>query len=383
MSKKSSRRTKISYCKENDDTPQQKENVNYVLSLFAHRNGTEVTTPHKIVSSVCEWEFDVCNRYPVYGIRGGFRRFCNEHKYDNMLNFFMPFCREETCESNAFYGIKGSKPVCCPVHKDSNMIRLYRYMCKDPSCISEAFYEFPGNKPSVCNRHKVNGMIRYPLRKCISCKKPAIYGTNKRQDHCEVHKLPNEVNYVEFPCKSCGLTYPLSSKLLCECCDPDSTKWKMTKQNNLMKTLDYVGLHGHSTDVMIDNGICGKERPDRIFMLDDKAIIIECDEYQHKGIDPSCEHARMVNISQSIGGLPVYFIRWNPDNYSSNIIPNAPLDSRYNLLINTLTAFHNYTIRVPHAFLSVLYLFYDNHCIPTDSIPTHDHWKVLMKFDNQ
>ena len=52
-------------------------------------------------------------------------------------------------------------------------------------------------------------------------------------------------------------------------------------------------------------------------MRSDKIVIIECDEHQHKKHDCACEQVRMINISQSFGAIPVYFIRWNPDSYKT------------------------------------------------------------------
>ena len=82
-----------------------------------------------------------------------------------------------------------------------------------------------------------------------------------------------------------------------------------------MAYLDYQGLVGTSTDKMVDGGKCGRERPDRLFELPVRVLIIECDENQHKERACECEQTRMVNIGQSFGGLSVYFIRWNPDNF--------------------------------------------------------------------
>ena len=136
--------------------------------------------------------------------------------------------------------------------------------------------------------------------------------------YCEAHHDPNEHrNLVEQECNSCHLLYPLNDKSLCECCDPKSFEsGRLAKQNSLMAYLAYMGLHGTSTDKMVDGGECGRERPDRVFELPDRVIIVECDENQHKERACVCEQTRMVNIGQAFGGLPVYFIRWNPDEYA-------------------------------------------------------------------
>jgi hypothetical protein len=104
----------------------------------------------------------------------------------------------------------------------------------------------------------------------------------------------------------------------CEFCNPTMFKtYNLAKQNNLMDYLDTLSNIPSpiSTDKIVNGGECGKERPDRIYDFNDKIIIVECDEHQHTNYTQECEKIRMINICQSFGGLPVYFIRWNPDNY--------------------------------------------------------------------
>ena len=81
--------------------------------------------------------------------------------------------------------------------------------------------------------------------------------------------------------------------------------------------MDFIGLEGTSSDIIIDGGVCGKERPDRVFDFGDKIVVLECDEHQQRERQCVCEQSRMVNIGQSFGGTPVYFIRWNPDSYKT------------------------------------------------------------------
>jgi len=62
-----------------------------------------------------------------------------------------------------------------------------------------------------------------------------------------------------------------------------------------------------------DPAACGKYRPDFSFVTDTSAIVLEYDEHQHECEDPRCELVRMENIYLSYRGLPVTFIRYNPD----------------------------------------------------------------------
>jgi hypothetical protein len=125
---------------------------------------------------------------------------------------------------------------------------------------------------------------------------------------------------------------------------------------------------------MIDGGACGKERPDRIYDLGDKIIVLECDEHQHRDRACLCEQTRMVNIGQSFGGLPTYFIRWNPDDYSpANPRKHPePLAKRHKLCGDLIRDIQKGKIPLPEALVSAIYLYYDDW----DSLTEHS-WQIL------
>jgi hypothetical protein len=71
------------------------------------------------------------------------------------------------------------------------------------------------------------------------------------------------------------------------------------------------------TDKKIIDG-CSRRRPDMLLDMGSHIIIIEIDEYQHKGYDCSCENKRLMEISQDLNFRPIVFIRFNPDEYIDN-----------------------------------------------------------------
>jgi hypothetical protein len=146
-----------------------------------------------------------------------------------------------------------------------------------------------------------------------------------------------------------------------------------------MDYLDVRGLKGSSTDTVIDEGICGKERPDRIFDFGDKIVILECDEHQHRDRACVCEQTRMINIGQSFGGLPVYFIRWNPDDYSPENHKKDPelLPKRYKLVGDLIQDIQNEKVILPTALVSAIYMYYDEW-----SSLAEESWKILSSFDS-
>ena len=182
---------------------------------------------------------------------------------------------------------------------------------------------------------------------------------------------------MERECVSCHLTMVLDKNGKCEFCDPVRfASNRLAKQNALMEYLDRKNLRGNSTDVVIDKGQCGRERPDRVFEFDDKVIILECDEHQHRDRQCSCEQTRMLNISQMYGGIPVYFIRWNPDNYTSldAKLPD-PIAKRHKLLADFLSDIRDNVVNLPVALLSVIYLYYDGWSSLAES-----EWMVITQY---
>jgi hypothetical protein len=68
-------------------------------------------------------------------------------------------------------------------------------------------------------------------------------------------------------------------------------------------------------DKVITDG-CSRRRPDLLLDLGNQIIIVEVDENQHINYDCSCEHKRIMELSQDVGHKPIVFIRFNPDEYT-------------------------------------------------------------------
>ena len=116
----------------------------------------------------------------------------------------------------------------------------------------------------------------------------------------------------------------------------------------------------------------------RVFDFDDKIVILECDENQHRDRACSCEQTRMVNIGQAYGGIPVYFIRWNPDDYS----PLNPrkvcedIKKRYKLVGDYIKSILEKRIKLPVALVSAIYLYFDDW----DGIDMQN-WELITKYE--
>ena len=279
-----------------------------------------------------------------------------------MIDIGHKVCEYEDCIIRPNYDVKGGKGRMCASHKLPNMVDIANKTCEVDNCIIRARYGRPGYAITRCTSHREKGMIAFSHAICKQCKQPALWGKNMHLLHCEDHKQDDDINMVEQPCISCHLTYTLDKNNYCEHCNPESfARAILSKQNSLMNYLDSHNLHGTSTDRCIDNAACGKERPDRILELDDKIIILECDEHQHKDRACVCEQTRMINIGQSFGGIPVYFIRFNPDNYTPlhKTSQCISLPHRYQLCRDFIKNIIDCSIILPNALVSCIYLLFD------------------------
>jgi hypothetical protein len=328
-----------------------------------------------VVSKHCEAEG--CELQPAFDIKGGKGRFCKTHKSDSMTDVKSKRCEADNCDSIPIFGIKGDIGRFCGTHKSPEMVDVKNKMCEIEKCNIHASYGTPGYPISRCLSHREPGMISHSNARCSDCKELAIWGINWTPRHCEAHKTSDDLNLVERPCTSCGLAFVLDKKNKCEYCSPESFKRAIhAKQNAVMDYLDLRDLKGNSTDKVIDGGACGMERPDRIYDLKDKIIIFECDEDQHRTRACECEQTRMVNIGQSFGGMPVYFIRWNPDNYKPlGHKKMEDIKKRYKLVADLITDITANRIVLPNAFVSAIYLYYDDW-----SSLAEEKWQIITPY---
>jgi uncharacterized linocin/CFP29 family protein len=329
-----------------------------------------------VKNKICEYED--CDSRATFNIKGGKGRFCKAHKTAEMVDVENKQCDYEGCNSQPSFNIKGGKGRFCGTHKTAEMVDVTRKYCDHEGCNTTASYGKPGNHISHCFQHRESGMIRRPNAKCKDCKESAIYGINRVPRHCESHKTSDDENLVERPCVSCSLPYILDKDNKCENCNPAAfATARLAKQNALMDSLDARDLKGDSTDKIVEGGVCGKERPDRIYDFGDKIVILECDEHQHRERACDCEQTRMINIGQSFGGIPVYFIRWNPDDYSPANSRKLPEDvkKRHKLVGDLIADIKENKITLPNALVSVLYMYYDDWSSLAD-----EPWKIIHSY---
>jgi hypothetical protein len=326
-----------------------------------------------------------CNVRPSYGYKKDEPATrCAKHIEKTMFNVVDKLCEIKECITRASFGKEEKKPTHCDYHNKlldlglKNVVSKVCLKCND----KQPVYGKPGFELSHCVQCRELGMIRRSKTKCKKCKAPAIYGKNLVSLHCEEHKEEDEMNYVEKPCKSCKLPMILDKDETCEFCNPETFKRvHLAKQKGVIEYIDsktktYISKDVKiTTDIMIDKGICGKERPDRIYEFKDKVLCFECDEEQHRHITCDCEMARMINITNTFGGLPVYFIRWNPDSYKTEGKVET-LKQRYQKVENVLLGIMKEEYELPNSLLSVCYMYYDGW-------NGREIWESIIEFEKE
>lgn len=300
--------------------------------------------------------------------------FCSEHKKDGMIILHSSRkCHDLNCDITASFNyLNETKGLYCNEHKKDKMIDVVHKHCEEPGCSTTAWYGNLGHSPTRCAKHKILGMIKHPNKKCYinGCNLNAVYGDNfnKVAIRCNVHKEVTDINYIERPCKSCGLEFTLNQNELCPYCEPESIQ-RVTKikETEIKFLLDSNNIKYESYDKTIPGG-CSRRRPD--FLLDCKThyICLEVDEHQHKAESYSCECVRIFDIVNSLG-MPVIFLRYNPDNFRhlNGRHNEITKNKRHEILIRSLKSSFNLFPVDETEFIRIRYLFYDGW-VETDTV---------------
>ena len=260
-----------------------------------------------------------------------------------------------------------TKGLYCADCKDATMVNVV-----DPKCImckTLASYGIPGLTPTMCVKHKTENMISKPRAICKNktCKAIAIYGI-KNPIHCDTHKTDNDINLVETRCTNCGLLDRCIDGLCINTCsNSEQITYEMkrrqkVKELRVLKILeaDYRKPDEYNQRVSYDCG--GKKSEEKEFCYDFGTHILcfEVDENQHKNYCELGEINRMKNIYMNEGGIPVIFIRYNPDNYYANGKKQKTSQRNREIEFVKWIKYYENIDNLQGYALSVQYLFYND-----------------------
>ena len=305
-------------------------------------------------------------------------------------------CEQAGCGKRPVFNTEGSLVArYCATHKMPDMVDIKHKRCEQPGCGRRPAYGSLGQLQSHCAAHKTKGMILRPRAQCSSAGCAAL-GTHEARGagarFCDDHAPASAHNLGIFPCAACGLPDILDGGLCIATCAPIATKYRAAKELRIRSLFAQAG-HG-STAEMGNAGVtceatepaaaavaaaampdptefvhnktlegkpCGMERPDFLFDCGTHLVIVEVDENQHSNRPCECEQARMVNLAE-VRGMPVTFIRYNPDSYAPAAGQTAASDpQRHTQLLKWLAWARATPPPERGDVVSVLYLYYDGH----------------------
>jgi hypothetical protein len=272
-----------------------------------------------------------CEKRANFGIEISKPTHCSKHMEIGMTRKIYKICNYETCMFKPSFNFQGLKPIFCSIHQESGMCDVVHKTCVHEGCSGFQNFNFKGLKPQFCFIHKEIGMVSVINNKrCIneSCDKVPVYNVvgEKRGVACSEHKEDGMVNVNGQTCcnEFCD-TQVRRTKYegYCLFCFMNMFPDKPVSRN--YKTKEYsVVEHIKSkyqeltwvADKIVQGG-CSRRRPDLLLDLGYQILMVEVDENQHTGYDCSCEHKRIMELSQDVSHRPIVFIRFNPDDYKN------------------------------------------------------------------
>lgn len=227
-------------------------------------------------------------------------------------------CLDKNCKKKPSYGDRiDRKPLYCVKHCPIDFIDVVSKRCIDENCDEIAVYGIESYQQIHCIKHKNPNEFLRNKPKCVGdtkCKERPCY-TNRHNNipiRCETHKLSDDLNIIERPCEKCGLPYYLLPNKLCEICDIDFSKVKISEELIVKNLLDH-----HKISYLSHNKVLTKTnsriRPDFIILHGDDPkeppthiTVLEVDEFQHKNYQCPKDQRRMIEIYEHYK-IPVFF----------------------------------------------------------------------------
>jgi hypothetical protein len=158
---------------------------------------------------------------------------------------------------------------------------------------------------------------------------------------------------------TCKIFYVSTGKKYCSTCNPNGKTRQKTREMIVINYLHSLQEpYSEFTHNQSAGFICGNFKPDVLYDCGTHFLVIEVDENQHKQYEEDCENSRMQNIYQSLG-LPVIFLRYNPDSYQGLNSKKSTLEFRLEKLVQEIGLNMK---RIPTSPVTAIYMFYDQDC---------------------
>ena len=326
---------------------------------------------------------------------GVLKKTCKKHSAHKFCNCGIPIAACEKCRPHIGRCKCGKRRGMCIIHGGwqicpcgSGHHHSRCTVCGSGGKICQHNHRY--NNCMTCLRTKTDDSVdtRY-----LSCKSE-ICPCGKARKHCNNASCCGGSHL----CVTCRMTTTRTKQTECSVCRRFRCGRGPLKQKEfVLKTfidtnirtgglLPYTS-HDRLVEQGLDTSLYGANRPDFVWKLSDRWVYLECDENQHKGDNYECERRRELALCNIAAALPVFFIRFNPDVFSTPHksarvkVQNESLGKRHELLLKTLKG--AFEVNGPIG-LTFVKLFFDCSCLEpcgyTHTSSYADHESFLMQF---
>ena len=193
-----------------------------------------------------------------------------------------------------------------------------------------------GRMKATCKECGGSGICKHGRQKAM-CKECVGSGI------CEHQVQKRSCKHCGIKCSSCQLNVVRKKDAQCSHCLPVAKHRSRCKEARIAAELGgwasegYISMYTswNKANPDANRAICGAYRPDFIWDLQFRAVILEVDEFQHKyeNYVRRCELVRVSRIVEGFGGIPVHILRYNPDAFK---ITGVTRTTRYNERVELL-----------------------------------------------
>jgi hypothetical protein len=174
----------------------------------------------------------------------------------------------------------------------------------------------------ICVECKGSTICEHGKRKyrCRDCGGSEFCEHDKRKDYCKIcdGKYLCKSSWCETIgnpkyegyCVACFVNNPENQS------KPAMRNYKTKEKNVVDRITQEFPNFTWVADKKVQDG-CSRRRPDLLLDMGSHIIIMEVDENKHTDYNCSCEHKRLMELSQDLQHRPIIFIRFNPDDYTN------------------------------------------------------------------
>ena len=314
---------------------------------------------------------------PSFGMVRGQATHCKDCKDAGMRDVVNKLC--VGCASKMpTFGHENSRPTHCKGCKKAGMRDVINKMCVGCG-VKQPSFGVQQSKPTHCRDCKEAGMRDVINKMCIQCcVKVASCGLEGgKATHCGTCKSDEMKDVVNKRCAGqCGGTFIERNQQYCANCDTQRKRLTRVRENKVANFLrDRISRAWTTWNKQAPGSreCGGSMRPDFLYVLDFLIIVVECDEDQHKDRCLEGERQRMIDLFNTYGGLPIVFIRFNPDAFKvGGVTCRYGMDRRHALLKEVLERELSRTVEEVASLptIRVNYLCYDTQ--DHDSLYKHE-----------